>query len=77
MKKKIYKAIVAFEDLQDEEGTKYQIGDTFPKKGTVAKARITELSTEKNRLKTPVIEEVEEEAGEEETTEKPAEEIKE
>ena len=73
MKKKIYRAIVAFEDLQDKEGTKYQVGDTFPKKGTVTKERMTELSTGKNRLKTPVIEEVEET----ETTEEAAEETKE
>ena len=43
MKKKIYRAIVAFEDLQDKEGTKYQVGDTFPKKGTVTKERMAEL----------------------------------
>ena len=66
----MYKVIVAFVDLQDN-GHRYNAGDVFPRKGVeVPKQRIDKLSSDKNRRKMPLIEEVGEEA---EATEEVAE----
>lgn len=52
----MYKAIVNFVDLQDNNH-KYQAGDNFPREGLeVSEERIEELSTDANRRKIPVIE---------------------
>lgn len=57
----MYKVIVAFVDLQDN-GHRYNAGDVFPRKGVeVPKQRIDKLSSDKNRRKMPLIEEVGEE----------------
>lgn len=57
----MYKVIVAFVDLQDN-GHRYNAGDVFPRKGIeVPKQRIDKLSSDKNRRKMPLIEEVGEE----------------
>lgn len=54
----MYKVIVAFVDLQDN-GHRYNAGDVFPRKGVeVPKQRIDKLSSDKNRRKMPLIEEV-------------------
>lgn len=54
-----YRVIVNFKDLQDN-GYFYTVGDTFPREGKkVSKKRITELLTDANRRKTPMIEAVE------------------
>lgn len=47
-----YRVIHRFRDLQDNDHV-YEVGDEY--KGKKNKARITELSTEQNRLKTPLI----------------------
>ena len=61
----MYKVIVAFVDLQDN-GHRYNAGDVFPRKGVeVPKQRIDKLSSDKNRRKMPLIEEVGEEVSEE------------
>ena len=66
----MYKVIKFFTDLQDK-GYAYNVGDTYPRDGlTVSKKRIAELSSNKNKQKTPLIEEVVEEVVEEETTSK-------
>ena len=53
-----YKVIAYFEDLQDN-GRPYNVGDMFPVDGnTVTSERIAELSSDKNRLGVPLIEEV-------------------
>ena len=66
----MYKVIVAFVDLQDN-GHRYNAGDVFPRKGVeVPKQRIDKLSSDKNRRKMPLIEEVGEEV---EATEEVAE----
>lgn len=53
-----YRVIRHFYDLNDS-GCEYNVGDSFPRKGlTVSGARLKELSTDKNRLKAPVIQEV-------------------
>ena len=55
----MYKVIKFFCDLQDNNRP-YEIGDTFPRKGlSVTYERIAELSSDKNRLGSPVIELVE------------------
>lgn len=72
----MYKVVKHFLDLQDDSH-EYNVGDTFPRDGKeVSLARITELSTEQNRRKTVLIEEVKEEeekvlVEENETEEKP------
>ena len=72
----MYKVVKHFLDLQDNSH-EYNVGDTFPRDGKeVSLARITELSTEQNRRKTVLIEEVKEEeekvlVEENETEEKP------
>ena len=51
----MYKAIVYFEDIQDNR-YKYHVGDTFPREGvTVSDKRLDELSTNKNRRGMPLI----------------------
>lgn len=53
-----YRVIKHFVDLQDNNH-KYDIGDTFPRKGlNVLQSRINELATNKNLQKTPLIEEI-------------------
>lgn len=53
-----YRVIRFFYDLTDS-AHEYNVGDSFPRKGlAVSDARIKELLSGKNRLKTPVIEEV-------------------
>ncbi|WP_028125598.1 hypothetical protein [Eremococcus coleocola] len=59
-----YTVIHAFRDLEDinasnPDGRVYMPGDTFPAtKRRVAKARIEELSTDKNKIGKPLIEAV-------------------
>ena len=51
----MYKVIEYFEDLQDN-GRPYHVGDIFPREGiSVSVDRLTELSTNKNRRKKPLI----------------------
>lgn len=65
----MYRVIKMFTDLQDK-GYRYQVGDTYPRKGLTAdKKRIEQLSSAKNRQKTALIEEVAEKV--EKTSEKP------
>ena len=60
-----YKVIKAFADLQDNKHI-YGIGDEYPRKGYSPTAeRIAELSSEKNLLKKPIIQLVEEPVVEE------------
>lgn len=72
----MYRVIKMFTDLQDK-GYRYQVGDTYPRKGLTAdKKRIEQLSSAKNRQKTALIEEVVEKVEEtpakvEKTSEKP------
>lgn len=72
----MYRVIKMFTDLQDK-GYRYQVGDTYPRKGLTAdKKRIEQLSSAKNRQKTALIEEVVEKvektsAKVEKTSEKP------
>jgi hypothetical protein len=55
-----YTVIENFTDLQDNN-YKYQAGDSFPRDGyDVSKARIEELSTNKNRRNRPMIKAIEE-----------------
>ena len=61
----MYKAIKQFTDLQDN-GHRYNPGDIYPREGLeVSKARITELSTDRNRRHEPMIEAVKEPVAEE------------
>lgn len=53
----MYRVIKAFVDLQKQRT--YSVGDTFPHDGVSAE-RIKELTTENNRMRTPLIEKVEE-----------------
>ncbi len=54
----MYKVLKYFEDLQDNNRP-YNPGDTFPRRGLKpTKERLEELSTSKNRRKTPLIVEV-------------------
>lgn len=51
----MYKVIQTFADLTDFEYI-YKVGDVYPRDGyTPSKERIEELSSSKNRLKTPLI----------------------
>ena len=60
----MYKVIKHFVDLQDNN-YKYDIGDTYPRKGlNVLQSRINELASDKNKQKTPLIEEIPEKAEE-------------
>ena len=54
----MYKVIKSFTDLQDNNYA-YYVGDTFPHNGVdVDAGRIAELSSDKNRLGVPLIEEI-------------------
>lgn len=54
----MYMVIKAFRDLKDNNHV-YSVGDTFPHNGVEVEAeRIAELSSDKNRLCVPLIEEV-------------------
>ena len=54
----MYKVIKYFVDLQDNNH-KYDVGDTYPRKGlNVLQSRINELASDKNKQKTPLIEEI-------------------
>ena len=54
----MYKVIKHFVDLQDNN-YKYDVGDTYPRKGlNVLQSRINELASNKNKQKTPLIEEI-------------------
>ena len=54
----MYRVIKAFVDLQDNN-YKYDVGDTYPRKGlNVLQSRINELASDKNKQKTPLIEEI-------------------
>lgn len=54
----MYKVINRFFDLQDNNHA-YSVGDTFPHNGVEVDAeRIAELSSDKNRLGVPLIEEI-------------------
>ena len=56
----MYKVIKYFTDLQDDNHA-YNPGDVFPRDGVeVSEARIKELSSDKNKRKMPLIEEVKE-----------------
>ncbi len=60
----MYKVIKHFVDLQDNN-YKYDVGDTYPRKGlNVLQSRINELASDKNKQKTPLIEEIPEKAEE-------------
>lgn len=55
----MYKVLIYFEDLQDENHA-YNPGDIYPREGlNPTKKRIKELSSDKNRRKVKLIEEVE------------------
>ena len=54
-----YKVIKDFKDSKDK-GHIYRAGDKYPRKGKAKSERVEELSTSKNKLKTPLIEEVKE-----------------
>lgn len=55
----MYRVIKYFTDLQDNNHP-YNVGDVFPRKDLeVSEKRIEELSTNKNRQRTPLIEYVE------------------
>ena len=54
----MYKVIRHFVDLQDNNH-KYDVGDTYPRNGlNVLQSRINELASNKNKQKTPLIEEI-------------------
>ena len=56
----MYRVIKSFTDLQDNNYA-YYVGDTFPHNGVeVGAERVAELSSDKNRLGVPLIEEIEE-----------------
>ena len=54
----MYRVVHKFYDLKDNNHT-YSVGDTFPRNGVDVDAeRIAELSSDKNRLGVPLIEEI-------------------
>ena len=56
----MYKVIKRFRDLQDNNHA-YSVGDKFPHNGVDVDAeRIAELTSDKNRLGVPLIEEISE-----------------
>lgn len=70
----MYKAIVQFTDLQDNNH-KYLPGDVFPRTGLeVSEKRLDELATDKNRRHKPMIVKIEDKKPVKK--EKPKEEIK-
>lgn len=57
----MYKVIVSFNDLQDNN-YRYNVNDTYPRKGfDVLPSRLKELSTTENRRGIALIKEIEEE----------------
>ena len=67
----MYKVIEKFADLQDYNYV-YEKGDIYPRQGHApSDKRIEELSTKKNRLRTPLIEEIPEVMEEPEVTKEP------
>lgn len=64
----MYRVIKFFRDLQDNNHA-YHVGDIFPHGGmAVSEDRLLELSTDTNRRRIPLIEKVEEDISEKETT---------
>lgn len=58
----MYKVIEKFADLKDFNYI-YNVGDIYPHEGMLpTPERVEELSSSKNRLRTPLIEKVDEEA---------------
>ena len=58
----MYKVLERFTDLQDNRH-EYNPGDTFPREGlVVSEERLAELSTDKNRQRRPLIEEIKKKA---------------
>ena len=56
----MFKVIKFFTDLQDNRHA-YNVGDTFPREGlVVTPERLEELSSDRNKRKTPLIELIEE-----------------
>ena len=56
----MYEVIKRFADLQDGRYV-YNVGDVYPREGVKpTKKRISELASDKNKLKTPLIVEIEE-----------------
>lgn len=56
----MYRVVHKFYDLKDNNHA-YSVGDTFPHNGVeIDSERITELTSDKNRLGVPLIEEIEE-----------------
>lgn len=56
----MFKVIKRFADLQDNRYV-YDVGDIYPREGLKpTKKRISELASNKNKLKTPLIVEIEE-----------------
>lgn len=54
----MYRTTQRFYDLEDDRHL-YQAGDEYPRKGhNPTRARIEELSTDRNKMHTPLIEEV-------------------
>ena len=55
----MYKVVVRFADLRDNNYI-YEVGDDYPKKGSEPTLeRIRELASDKNKIGVPLIEEVE------------------
>lgn len=66
----MYKVIVAFTDLQDNDYP-YKVNDIYPRDGfDVLPSRVKELSTVANRRGIPLIEKIEEEPKPKRTTKK-------
>ncbi|MEY9980469.1 hypothetical protein [Lysinibacillus sp. RC79] len=58
-----YQVIHSFRDIQDNNHI-YKIGDKYPHKGRVIKARVEELSSTENKIGVPLIKEISEEGDE-------------
>lgn len=66
----MYKVIVSFNDLQDNN-YRYGVNDTYPRKGfDVLPSRLKELSTTENRRGIALIKEIEEEPKTKKSTKK-------
>ena len=52
-----YQVIHIFRDLQDSFHV-YNVGDTYPRKGRLVKARVEELASSNNKIGVPLIKEV-------------------
>ena len=73
----MYKVIKKFTDLKDN-GYIYEVGDEYPRENLVVdKKRIGQLLGDKNRQKTPLIEEVKTKPIKEKDVEEPKEEVEE